>query len=122
MVNHVFAQSEVDQSAVSVQIQDDVFRLEISVDDVDAVKVLDGEQDLRQVEAGHALLHSVSLLEQVEEVSAGVILGDEEDLLLRLERADEFDLELNTILISKLSLQYLIITRMKGFAIWILIY
>jgi hypothetical protein len=117
MVNHVFAQSEVDQSAVSVQIQDDVFRLEISVDDVDAVKVLDGEQDLRQVEAGHALLHSVSLLEQVEEVSAGVILGDEEDLLLRLERADEFDLELNTILISKLSLQYLIITRMKGFAI-----
>jgi len=47
MVNHVFAQSEVDQSAVSVQIQDDVFRLEISVDDVDAVKVLDGEQDLR---------------------------------------------------------------------------
>ena len=117
MVNHVFAQSEVDQSAVSVQIQDDVFRLEISVDDVDAVKVLDGEQDLRQVEAGHALLHSVRLLEKVEEVSAGVILGDEEDLLLRLERADEFDLELNTILISKLSLQYLIITRMKGFAI-----
>jgi len=55
----------------------------------------------------------VRLLEQVEEVSAGVILGDKEDLLLCLERADEFDLELNTNLISKL----FFFTGLKGFAI-----
>ena len=92
---HVFAQSEVDQPAMSSQIENDVFRLEISVDDVDAVQVLDGQQDLRQVEDGHALLHSVRLFEEVEEVSARIIFGDEEHLLLSLKWADEFDLEMN---------------------------
>ena len=80
---------------MSSQIENDIFRLEISVDDVDAVQVLDGQQDLRQVEDGHALLHSVRLFEEVEEVSARIIFGDEENLLLSLKWADEFDLEMN---------------------------
>ena len=82
---------------MSAQIEDDVFRLEVSVDDVDAVQVLDGQEDLGQVEDGHALLHSVSLLEEVEEVSARIIFGYEKHLLLGLERADESNLDLNSI-------------------------
>jgi len=89
----VLAKAEVNESAVSFAIQDYVLRLQVTVDDVDAVQVLNGQKDLGQVEGGHGLVHPVGLLQKTEKVSAGIILCHEEDLLFCLEHADELHLQ-----------------------------
>ena len=79
---------------MTIAVQNNILRLQVSVHDVDAVQVLDGQKDLGQVEGGHPLRHPVSLVQKIEKVSAGIVLSHEEDLLLCLECADEFYLEL----------------------------
>ena len=79
---------------MTIAVENNVLRLQVSVHDVDAVQVLDGQQDLCQVEGGNPLRHPVSLVQKIEKASAGIVLSHEEDLLLCLECADEFYLEL----------------------------
>lgn len=61
----LLGQSKVSQAAVTVRIDEDVLRFEVAVDDVEAVDVLDGEDDLRNEESGLMLFEDLPLVQMV---------------------------------------------------------
>ena len=92
--NLILTKAEVHKPAVAFKVDDNVLRLQIAIDDVDAVQVLDGQQDLGQVKRRHVLGQSVGLVQQAEHVTAGIKLSDEENLLFSLEWADKMNLKI----------------------------
>ena len=83
--NLILTKAEFHKPAVAFKVDDNVLRLQIAIDDVDAVQVLDGQQDLGQVKGRHILGQSVGLVQQAEHITAGIKLSDEENLLFSLE-------------------------------------
>lgn len=78
-------QPEVGQANVPVLVHQDIFRLQIAVDDVFRVQVAQGHGDLNGIEAGALLREASDLAEVHEELAAAHEAHDEENLLLRLE-------------------------------------
>ena len=78
--------AEVGELDVAPPVQHHVLRLEVPVDDALGVEVLQGEQDLRQVEDGGVLHQHPLLLQLHEELSARQILHDQVDFVSSLEK------------------------------------
>ena len=64
---------------VSDEIDQDVLRLDVPVDDAEVVAVLEGAEQLRHDGAGLALGEGHDAGEEVEELPVGAQLEDEED-------------------------------------------
>ena len=69
-----FGEAEVGKFDVAAAINEDVIGLEVTVDDVLVVKVLEGEKDLNDIDAGDVLCEPALLLEGHVQVSARVVL------------------------------------------------
>lgn len=76
-----------------VLVDKQVFRLEVAIDDVLAVKVLDCEQDLGDVEEGDILTKAAVLAQAREELPAGDVLEKHVDAFVVLEGGFELDEE-----------------------------
>ena len=86
VVCHVrLAEAEVDELDVSLLVEHDVLGLEVAVDDVEAVQVLQGQDDLLQVELGHRLHHQPLHLHPPEQLAAAAKLLHQVQPLRRLE-------------------------------------
>eukprot|EP00445_Apocalathium_hangoei_P044165 CAMPEP_0203985106 /NCGR_PEP_ID=MMETSP0360-20130528/5105_1 /ASSEMBLY_ACC=CAM_ASM_000342 /TAXON_ID=268821 /ORGANISM="Scrippsiella Hangoei, Strain SHTV-5" /LENGTH=357 /DNA_ID=CAMNT_0050924347 /DNA_START=244 /DNA_END=1313 /DNA_ORIENTATION=+ len=81
----LLAETEVRHLDVTVTIQKQVLRLEIAVDDAEAVEVCYGRGRLRRVEACAALGEAASAAEVVEELATIAEFHDHVELLRRLE-------------------------------------
>ena len=66
----------------------------LSVEDVERVQVLQGEEDVCCVELGGILLETTDLTEVEEELTTWAVLKAEVELALRLERVVHLDDEL----------------------------
>lgn len=69
---------------MSFLIDEQVFGFEVSIDDILAVHVAEGEQYLADVEHGDIIAESTIFSEAVEELPSGAVLEDhvDEDLIL----------------------------------------
>mmetsp|Transcript_21082 Transcript_21082/g.59974 ORF Transcript_21082/g.59974 Transcript_21082/m.59974 type:complete len:250 (+) Transcript_21082:291-1040(+) len=85
------AQAQVRELEVAAPVQEQVVRLEVSVDVPEGVDGFDSQNSLGGVEAGGVLREDVLLHEQGHEVSAGEELHDEVEVVLVLERVVEFN-------------------------------
>mmetsp|Transcript_51914 Transcript_51914/g.110318 ORF Transcript_51914/g.110318 Transcript_51914/m.110318 type:complete len:289 (-) Transcript_51914:16-882(-) len=85
------AQTEVGNLDVAISIQEHVFRLQISVDDSQAVQVGDRAGGLGDVEASTALAEAARSAEMVEQLTAWAELHDHVELLGGLEGVVEGD-------------------------------
>jgi hypothetical protein len=70
---YLLGKAEVDDLAVTVGINQDILRFQVSVNDRFGVQVLNAVKDLQEVKLSHFLAHHLHLLEQVEELSAWTI-------------------------------------------------
>lgn len=70
---------------MSVGIEKDVLRFEISVHDAVVVEMLKRENKLGDVELGAVLLEFAFLLKMPEELTTGHVVGDEVEIRRRLE-------------------------------------
>jgi len=61
-----FGESEISDFDVGLGIQENVFWLEIPVDDIVAMQVLEGKQNLSCIKLGHFLLEALRFAEQIE--------------------------------------------------------
>ena len=68
----------------------------LSIQDVQTVEVLQGEQDVGSIELGGVLLESANLTQIEEELTTRAVLETEEKLLLRLEGEVHLDNEAMT--------------------------
>jgi hypothetical protein len=79
---------------VPLLIEQDVFRLQIPVDDVVVVQRGEGQKDLGNVEAGAPLLELAAfLLHVLEELAAGLVIHDKVEVRVGLEGVLEADEE-----------------------------
>lgn len=66
--NVLLAQAEICEDDVALRVQQDVLRLQISVDDVEGVEVAQRASDLRRVEPGSGLQEAALSLKVVEQL------------------------------------------------------
>lgn len=70
-LRHVeLAETKVTEGNVASVVEENVFGFEVSVDDVEAVQVFEGAEELSGVEAGAVLAEAAFTLEVVEELTA----------------------------------------------------
>lgn len=86
-------QPEVGQANVPVLVHQNIFRLQIAVDDVFRVQVAQGHGDLNGIEAGALLREASHLAEVHEELAATHESHNEENLLFCLEYIAHTDKE-----------------------------
>lgn len=65
LINILFSQPKVGEAAVAISVDQYVLWLEVAIDDVQAMQVLDGENNLGHKELSFALKEYLSLLEVV---------------------------------------------------------
>ena len=71
LVFHVeFAEPEIAKGDVACVVEEDVLRLQIAVDDVEAVQALEGAKEFRRVKARPVDVEALVLLQVVEEFAA----------------------------------------------------
>ena len=85
IVLHGLGKAVVGKPNVSLTIDDDVLRLQISVKNPLGVEMADGCQGLQEVELGVLFLHPPDLPQQVEQFPAVAVLHAEDEVILRLE-------------------------------------
>src|SRR4051812_8440124 len=78
---------------MAVRVKEDVLGLQVAINDVVFVKVLDGQDQLRNVELGPLLLKFAVLLQMPEQLAARHVIGDLIEVGRRLERKLEADNE-----------------------------
>jgi hypothetical protein len=79
------AQPEVGDPHVPLQVQQDVLRLYVSVEDVVRVELFDAQQDLQEVEFGCLLIKPFLLLYVGEQLASRAVLHHEDDVVPALE-------------------------------------
>lgn len=82
-------QAKVGQLYVSVQINEDVVGLDVTVDEAHLVDALDGQRQLGHVETRQDLREDTHSDEQAHHVSPGYVVHDEVEALSILERVVE---------------------------------
>jgi len=90
-VGDFLCEAEIGQLDVAVLVQQDVFRLEVPVDDIQSVEVLDGEKHFGGVEFGHWRGKALGLAQEREELSALYVIHDHEQVVTVLESAPHSD-------------------------------
>jgi hypothetical protein len=78
---------------VACCIKQNVLRFEITVNNVELVKMLKSQDEFSNVEPRSLLLESTFTLEMPEELSSALVVGHKVELLVRLERELETDKE-----------------------------
>mmetsp|Transcript_40848 Transcript_40848/g.95434 ORF Transcript_40848/g.95434 Transcript_40848/m.95434 type:complete len:243 (-) Transcript_40848:296-1024(-) len=81
----ILSEPEIRELDVAVGADEDIVGFEVAVDDVFFVQVLQRQGNLSYVELRNRLGKSSELLQQGEEVAAGHVVHDEEEMLVRLE-------------------------------------
>ena len=74
-------------------VDEKIFRLQIPIDDVQAVEVLEGQSDLGRVEPGPCLAESTDLAKVLEHLSSGHKLHHHEQVGVVLEVTLHADVE-----------------------------
>ena len=74
-----------------IGVNENIFRLEISVDDIQGVDVLDGEDYLGDVEAGLVFFEDLLFVQMVGEVAAWAVVEDHVQVVGGLETVVHFD-------------------------------
>mmetsp|Transcript_24613 Transcript_24613/g.42359 ORF Transcript_24613/g.42359 Transcript_24613/m.42359 type:complete len:322 (+) Transcript_24613:581-1546(+) len=82
---NLLRKTKVREPRVTVCVEQDVLRLEISVYDADAVEMAEGKDHLGRVEAGDVLGEVLAAAEVEEELAAAEVVQDEVQLAVRLE-------------------------------------
>lgn len=78
-------ETEVGQTDVALQVQQDVLGLQVTVDDVVLVQLLEREDDLGGKQTRLLLREAAVLLEPEEELATAAVVHDEVELVGRLE-------------------------------------
>ncbi len=89
----MFCESEVRQHKESLAIDEQILRLQVSIDNVFAMEVLEHERNLRREEAGVVRLDRSFSPEVGKELATGDVLQEEIKVLIVLSEAIEADLE-----------------------------
>jgi len=89
VLDFLLAEPEVRQLGMALLVQHHIVRLEVALDDVVLVQVLDGQQDLGDLELGRVLVKLLELVLDLPQVAARALLHDEEQLLASLEGPEE---------------------------------
>lgn len=98
-------ESEVCQTAVAVGVNQYVLWFEISVDDIQGVDVLDGQNDLGNEELGLVLLEDLSLVQMVGQVAARAVVENHVEVVRRLEAVVHLDHERMVRLLQDVALR-----------------
>ncbi len=85
----LLAQAEVSEFDMANRVEKNVLRLQISVNDAFRVQVLQREQDLGQVEAGHVLHEDALALQLHEQLTATQVLEDQIQFAVGLKGVDQ---------------------------------
>lgn len=72
---HLFGESEIDKTEVSVDVEHEVLGFEISVDDSSLVEVGEGFYYASDVESGYGVREWASRVEESPEIAAEVCVG-----------------------------------------------
>jgi len=88
-----FAETEITQGDVASGIEQNVFGLEIAVDDIVLVQMFEGEDEFGNVESSAFLGEATLALQVPEELASGLVVGDKVELGGALEREFETDEE-----------------------------
>lgn len=83
--------AEVAQFDVEAGVKQNVFGLDVPVQDVSAVKVLDGQGGLGQEAQGHVLAEALRAVDVEEETAVRGFLHDDVEVAVRFEGSDEPD-------------------------------
>ena len=84
-LNILFGKAEVGELDVAVNSYEDVFRLEVTIENVHLVEVLKGKENVSRVEPSGILLESTDLAEVKKELSARTVLQTKEQFVFTLE-------------------------------------
>lgn len=89
----LLCEAEVSEATVTVRVNENIFRLEISVNDIKRVDVLDGQHDFGDEEPGLVLLKDLLFVEVEGEVAARAVVQDHVEVVGSLEAVVHFDHE-----------------------------
>mmetsp|Transcript_15770 Transcript_15770/g.44916 ORF Transcript_15770/g.44916 Transcript_15770/m.44916 type:complete len:318 (-) Transcript_15770:75-1028(-) len=79
-VLHDLGEPEVCQFHIAVDVDEDVLRLQVAIDDVQFVAILEDRSDLRRIEHGHIVLEARFLPQVREELAANDVLEEHVDV------------------------------------------
>ena len=84
-IRDLFGETEIRNFDVAIFVQQDIFRLQITIDDVMGVEILPGQSDFGRVELGNWVGKSLGLAQQRKELASFNVVHDHEQIARVLE-------------------------------------
>ena len=83
--NFGFRQAKISNVSMAINVNHNILRLKVSVNDVVFVDLLQPKQNLGNVEPGFLFIHFSELFHQVKKLSSGIVLHDKNDVIFGLK-------------------------------------